>query len=53
MKEEARAFSEKMISLTRSIERMIIQYEIIEQNQEAWKCPESLNTSLKLGVADP
>lgn len=51
--EEKRAFSEKMASLARSVDRLISQYEIIEQNHKQGNARESLDSFLKIGGADP
>jgi len=51
--EEKRAFSEKITSLTLSIDRLISQYEIIEKSHKHGDSQESLNTSLKQGGTDP
>ncbi|WP_156906804.1 TolC family protein [Desulforegula conservatrix] len=51
--EEKRAFSEKIIALSRSIDRLISQYEIIEQNKKYGNAQESLGASLKTGGTDP
>lgn len=51
--EEMQNFSEKMEAMTRSMDRMISQYEIIEQNSKHGNARQALSSSMKTGEADP